>query len=87
MSDAATTHIDTTNPTGRLSRVVIPRDLFVDLHMHTTSSDGRYTPEALAKAAHELGLAVIALADHDRVDNVLPLQREAAKYGIYVLRQ
>src|SRR5438552_2250695 len=53
--------------------------------MHTTASDGRYTPQALAKAAHELGLAVIALADHDRVDNVLPLQREAAGYGMHVI--
>jgi predicted metal-dependent phosphoesterase TrpH len=53
--------------------------------MHTTASDGRYTPAALAKAAHTLGLAVIALADHDRVDNVRPLQQEAAQYGIHVV--
>ena len=42
-------------------------------------------PGRLAKAASELGLTVIALADHDRVDNVIPLQKEAAKYGIYVI--
>ncbi len=73
------------NITGRLHDVTIPSDAVVDLHMHTTASDGRFTPEALALAAHELKLAVIALADHDRVDNVLPLQREAAKYGIHVI--
>src|SRR5215211_3277271 len=71
--------------TGRLSGVVIPRDAVIDLHMHTTASDGRFTPAALAKAAHEAGLEVIALADHDRVDNVLPLQEEAAQYGLHVI--
>lgn len=71
--------------TGRLSGVTVPRDACVDLHMHTTASDGRFTPAALAKAAHEAGLAVIALADHDRVDNVRALQREAAQYGIHVV--
>lgn len=73
------------NSSGRLSGVTIRADACVDLHMHTTASDGRFTPEELAKAAHELGLSVIALADHDRVDNVLPLQREAARYGVHVI--
>jgi predicted metal-dependent phosphoesterase TrpH len=53
--------------------------------MHTTASDGRYTPAALAKAAQEAELSVISLADHDRVDNVRPLQQEAGKYGIHVI--
>jgi 3',5'-nucleoside bisphosphate phosphatase len=73
------------NGTGRLSEVRVPRDSAADLHMHTTSSDGRFTPPQLAAAAHEQGLAVVALADHDRVDNVLPLQAEAARYGIHVV--
>ncbi|MEO5952537.1 MAG: PHP domain-containing protein, partial [Chloroflexia bacterium] len=71
--------------TGRLSGVRVTNNADVDLHMHTTASDGRFTPAALAKAAHELGLSVIALADHDRVDNVLPLQHEAAQYGLHVV--
>ena len=77
--------LETPNPTGRLSGVTIPREAVVDLHMHTTASDGRFTPTQLAKAAHEAGLAAIALADHDRVDNVRPLQAEAAQYGIHVI--
>ncbi|MEO8287525.1 MAG: PHP domain-containing protein [Chloroflexota bacterium] len=71
--------------TGRISSVTVPSDAVVDLHMHTTASDGRFTPPLLAKAAHESGLRVIALADHDRVDNVLPLQQEAAQYDISVV--
>jgi predicted metal-dependent phosphoesterase TrpH len=73
------------NPTGRLSGVTIPPDAVADLHMHTTASDGRYTPATLAKAAHEARLSVVALADHDRVENVIPLQLEAAQYGIHVI--
>lgn len=77
--------METANRTGRLPNVTIPADSVADLHMHTTSSDGRYTPAALAKGAHDVGLAVIALADHDRIDNVLPLQGEAAQLGIHVI--
>jgi 3',5'-nucleoside bisphosphate phosphatase len=74
------------NSTGRLAGVtVLDPDATVDLHMHTTASDGRYTPAELARAAQEQGLAVIALADHDRVDNVIPLQREADMHGIQVV--
>jgi predicted metal-dependent phosphoesterase TrpH len=71
--------------TGRISGITVPSDAVVDLHMHTTASDGRFTPPQLARAAHDTGLKVIALADHDRVDNVRPLQQEAAQYNIYVV--
>lgn len=71
--------------TGRLRDVSVGHDAYVDLHMHTTASDGRFTPGMLAKAAHEQGLSVIALADHDRVDNVPVLQSEAEEYGIHVV--
>jgi predicted metal-dependent phosphoesterase TrpH len=74
-----------TGPTGRLADVTLPPESVIDLHMHTTASDGRFTPAELARACHELGLSVIALADHDRLDNVLPLKAEAAQYGIHVI--
>ncbi len=37
----------------------------VDLHMHSTFSDGRYTPTQLVEEAKEQGIRVIALTDHD----------------------
>lgn len=37
----------------------------VDLHMHTTASDGRSTPEELVAEAAARGLRVIAVTDHD----------------------
>ena len=50
----------------------------VDLHIHSTASDGRFSPEELVRKAAELGLSVIALADHDSVDGIAPAL-EAAK--------
>jgi predicted metal-dependent phosphoesterase TrpH len=40
---------------------------FVDLHMHSTASDGAKTPEAVVAAAIAAGLSAIALTDHDTV--------------------
>jgi predicted metal-dependent phosphoesterase TrpH len=42
--------------------------MFADLHLHTNFSDGTYTPEELAGRARELGLAAVALTDHDTVE-------------------
>ena len=41
---------------------------FADLHLHTNFSDGTYTPEELTGRASELGLAAVALTDHDTVE-------------------
>jgi 3',5'-nucleoside bisphosphate phosphatase len=43
---------------------------FVDLHAHSTASDGAATPAALVAAARQVGLAAIALTDHDTVSGV-----------------
>jgi len=42
----------------------------VDLHLHSTASDGRLSPSQIVSKAAELGLAVIALADHDTVNGI-----------------
>lgn len=41
-----------------------------DLHMHTSFSDGRLTPEELIAEAKKAGLHYIALTDHDTVDGI-----------------
>jgi predicted metal-dependent phosphoesterase TrpH len=50
----------------------------VDLHIHSTASDGKLSPEAVVSKAAELGLTVMSLTDHDSVEGVLPAL-EAAK--------
>jgi len=50
----------------------------IDLHIHSTASDGRHDPEEIVRRAAVLGLNVISLADHDSVDGIAPAL-EAAK--------
>ncbi len=57
----------------------------IDLHIHSTASDGTCTPEELVKLAVNLGLKVIAIADHDSVDGIQPAIDEASKQGIEVI--
>ena len=44
----------------------------VDLHLHTTYSDGRLTPGELIQIAAEQGIGVIAITDHDTVNGIEP---------------
>ncbi len=53
----------------------------VDLHLHTTASDGRLTPQELVKLAADRGLRVIAITDHDTTDGVRPAQAAAARFA------
>jgi len=49
-----------------------------DLHLHTTASDGRLSPQEIVRKASQLGLDVIAITDHDSVEGIPPAL-EAAK--------
>jgi len=44
----------------------------VDLHIHSTASDGRFSPGDIVHKAAERGLTIIAIADHDTVDGIVP---------------
>ena len=44
----------------------------VDLHIHSTASDGRFSPGDIVRKAAEGGLTIIAIADHDTVDGIVP---------------
>ncbi len=51
----------------------------VDLHIHSTASDGRYSPQEIVRKAAGLDLEAIALADHDSIDGIAPALEEARK--------
>ncbi|MFO0876649.1 MAG: PHP domain-containing protein [Gemmataceae bacterium] len=50
-----------------------------DLHLHTTSSDGLYTPAQVVDLARRSGLAAIAITDHDTLAAVELAQQAAGK--------
>ena len=55
---------------------------FVDLHTHSTASDGSLTPTELVLAAQRGGLAGIALTDHDSGGGLAEAYSAAAKIGL-----
>jgi predicted metal-dependent phosphoesterase TrpH len=54
------------------------RHVRIDLHIHTTASDGTFTPTEVIDHAQELGLKAISITDHDTVAG----SNEALKNGI-----
>jgi len=53
-----------------------------DLHIHTTASDGRLSPNSILQQAMEVGLSYIAIADHDTVDGLLEINEIIKKNTI-----
>lgn len=43
---------------------------FIDLHTHTTASDGSFTPAELVRLAAKAGLSAVAITDHDTTDGL-----------------
>lgn len=58
---------------------------FVDLHMHSTASDGSRSPAEVVRAAKRASLAAIALTDHDTVSGLAEASRVGAELGIRVV--
>jgi predicted metal-dependent phosphoesterase TrpH len=52
----------------------------VDLHLHSSVSDGVLSPAEVVTKAAELGLTMISLTDHDNVDGITPALKAAEDY-------
>ena len=57
----------------------------VDLHSHTTASDGTLPPRELVKLAAKQGVKVLAVTDHDSVSGLAEAMDEAARHGIEIV--
>ena len=57
----------------------------VDLHAHTTASDGTLTPRQLVALAKETGLAAVAITDHDTVDGLEEGLAAGRELGVWVI--
>jgi predicted metal-dependent phosphoesterase TrpH len=57
----------------------------IDLHTHSSVSDGTDTPAALVRYAKEKGLRAIALTDHDSIDGIEEAQAVGREVGVEVI--
>lgn len=57
----------------------------LDLHLHSTVSDGRLAPADLVRFAHQHGVTIMALSDHDATDGVDIAQSVGADLGMRVI--
>ena len=54
----------------------------IDLHTHSTCSDGTLTPSGLARYAKKAELSAIALTDHDNISGIPEFMSECERLGI-----
>lgn len=69
-----------TIPTTKVMQKEAPMKL--DLHTHSTASDGQYTPTELVQRAKEAGLSYYALTDHDTIDGIAEAKTAARSLDV-----
>ena len=57
----------------------------IDLHLHTTASDGRLTPTELVARAAAAGIRILAITDHDTTDGFDEAAAEASRRGVLLI--
>ena len=60
-------------------------DQFIDLHLHSTCSDGALSPAEVVRRSVAAGLKAIALTDHDNTDGIDALRTAGAEQGLEIL--
>ncbi len=58
---------------------------FVDLHSHSTASDGSRAPADVIREAKRVGLAALALTDHDTLDGIAEATTIGVELGVRVI--
>lgn len=58
---------------------------FVDLHCHTTASDGALPPTTVVEEALRRGLAALAITDHDTVDGLAEARAAGERLGVRII--
>jgi predicted metal-dependent phosphoesterase TrpH len=60
-------------------------EAWIDLHAHTTASDGSLTPTQLVEEAAAIGLKAVAVTDHDTIDGVAEALAAGRALGVDVV--
>ncbi|MFP4459966.1 MAG: PHP domain-containing protein [Candidatus Zixiibacteriota bacterium] len=59
---------------------------YIDLHIHTTYSDGTLSPADIVTNAHHAGLSAIAITDHDTWGGLPEARKASRKYNMEIIR-
>lgn len=70
---------------SRRPAATIPRLAAADLHVHTTHSDGVCSPCEVVNAAARVGLAALAITDHDTLSAIAVARPEALRLGVELI--
>ena len=62
-----------------------PGETKVDLHLHSTASDGTLSPLEILQMAKEQKIGIVAITDHDTIEGVASVTNEAAKLGLKLI--
>lgn len=57
----------------------------IDLHIHTSASDGTFDPAQAVAAAAQSGVEVLSITDHDTVDGIAPASAAGTRLGVTVV--
>ncbi len=68
-----------------LSSSPIYTQLPIDMHCHSTRSDGTFSPSEVVQKAHEKGVKVLSLSDHDTVLGILEARQTAENLGMTLI--
>lgn len=60
--------------------------MMIDFHVHTTASDGQYSPSELILKAKEKNISAIAITDHDTVSGLEEGEKAAREAGLNFIR-
>ncbi|MCI8524895.1 MAG: PHP domain-containing protein [Oscillospiraceae bacterium] len=58
----------------------------VDLHTHSTASDGQYTPSQVVHMARQAGIQILALTDHDTLSGLDEAAQTAREIGLFFIK-
>ncbi|MBU1077385.1 MAG: PHP domain-containing protein [Spirochaetes bacterium] len=67
----------------RIKRQSEPR--FMDLHLHTTVSDGLLSPEELIRCAYKMKYKILGITDHDSLNGISKARQTAENYGLEII--
>lgn len=68
-----------------LSSSPIYTQLPIDMHCHSTRSDGTFSPSEVVQKAHDKGVKVLSLSDHDTVLGILEARQTAENLGMTLI--